>query len=80
MTSRAEIKEWFEEAEQEGATHMIVVCDTFDYEDYPVFVMEGEDPREAADKYDNKNMQKIMEVYSIALGWEAQSTGWVYNF
>jgi hypothetical protein len=72
-TTVAELKAWFEELEKAGATHMIVVCDTFDWDDYPVPVMPHEDVFEVEAKYDGKNMQKIMEVYKISLGWEAQS-------
>lgn len=68
-----QIKAWFEEAEAEGATHMLVVCDTFDWEDYPVSVMPGQDPHEVAKRYDDTNMQRIMECYKISLGWEPQS-------
>lgn len=31
-TTQQEISEWFDRGVKEGATHMIVVCDTFDYE------------------------------------------------
>ena len=36
------IREWLERAEPEH-THMIVMCDTFDHDDYPVFVESDED-------------------------------------
>ena len=65
MTSRAEIQAWFEEGKSKGATHMIVVCDTFDHEDYPVFVKPGEDVRERQKAYDGREMQRIMEVYKL---------------
>jgi len=45
-------------------THMIVVCDTFDYDDYPVYVSSLENVREVFNEYDGKNMQQVMEVYS----------------
>jgi hypothetical protein len=63
------IKGWFEEAEKEGASHMVVLMDSFDYEDYPLFVMPGENPRDKA--FDDKG--RIMECYKISLGWESQS-------
>ena len=37
--TRKDIKTWFVEGKEKGATHMIIVCDSFSYEDYPVFVM-----------------------------------------
>lgn len=69
----ADLKRWFETAEEVKATHMIVVCDTYDWEDYPVYVNPGEDPRKIAEQYSGKNMQKVMECYKISLGWESQS-------
>jgi len=72
VTSREIIRGWLEEGMRQGATHMIVVCDTFDYEDYPSYVMPGEDVREEAGAYDGKNMQRIMEVYSFSQDIEAQ--------
>ena len=51
---------------------MIVVCDTWDHEDYPVYVQEGEDPRARAGEYTEKNMQRVMEVYALHLDMESQ--------
>ncbi len=65
MTLKHEIKEWLGIGKQKGATHVIVVCDTFNYEDYPVFVMPAQSSREVAEQYDNKSMQKVMEVYDL---------------
>jgi len=63
--TREEICGWLEEAKQLGATHLIVVCDTFGHEDYPVFVMPGQNPQEKADLY-REDMEKVMEVYSLS--------------
>lgn len=51
---------------------MIVVCDTFDHEDYPVYVSEDEDVHEKAAEYDECDMQKIMEVYNLSMDIEEQ--------
>jgi hypothetical protein len=64
-TSLSEIKTWFESGVNLGCTHMIVVCDTFDYEDYPVYVHSDENAREEVSKRDGKEMQKVMEVYNL---------------
>lgn len=71
-TTRQDIKRWLNEAKEMGATHVIVVCDTFDYEDYPVFVKPGENVMEKYAEHDGKNMEKIMEVYSLKKDIEAQ--------
>ena len=71
-TSKEDIKQWLEEAKASGSTHMIVVCDTFDWEDYPVHVSKAEDVKEIVKKYDGVNMQKVMEVYSLTENHDTQ--------
>ena len=68
MTTKNEIRGWLTidvtPIGQERCTHMLVVCDTFSWEDYPVYVNEDEDVKEVCDKF-NKDMQTVMEVYSF---------------
>ena len=67
------IREWLTVNVPEGSTHMAVVCDTFDYEDYPVYVKKGEDARDKLAKYDKgENMQHLMEVYNLKMDIEKQ--------
>lgn len=80
-TTRDEIREWLERGKAQGATHMIVVCDTYDHEDYPVFVMPGEDAKAKYAEYNGQNMQRVMEVYSYARNLEEQlAADRVHNF
>ncbi len=65
-TTKEDIKEWIKRGQDQGATHMIVVCDTFDWEDYPVYVMPTEDARTKYHSYNGQNMQKVMEVYNLS--------------
>lgn len=69
---RKQIREWLQRAKKDDATHLVVVCDTFDYENYPVYVYRDEDVREVAARYDNKNMQRVAEVYNMAMDIEMQ--------
>jgi hypothetical protein len=71
-TTKTELKQWFQRGLQQGATHMIVVCDTYDWEDYPVYIEPHQNCREEAKQYDGANMQKIMEVYSMKLPMDQQ--------
>lgn len=72
-TTQEQIRSWFLTGKREHATHMIVVCDTFDHEDYPVYVKQNEDVHEVHKKYDRgTNMQRVMEVYALHLDMEAQ--------
>lgn len=63
--TRAEIAKWIEQAQEEGASYLIVVCDTFDWGDYPVTVMPDQEFWVEYDRLNGKNMQRIMEVYDL---------------
>ena len=71
MTTKETLSRWFDEGLRQGATHLIVVCDTFSYDDYPVYVKPGEDPRKIETKYSG-NMQRVMEVYALHLDKKSQ--------
>jgi len=71
-TTQDDIRRWFEEAKRRGATHIVVACDTFSNEDYPVYVMPGEDVKKVEEEYQSKKMSKVMEVYSMKLDLESQ--------
>lgn len=63
--NRKDVDRWIATAKEKGASHIISVCDTFDWDDYPVYVMPDEDLDEKKKEYDNVNMQKINEVITI---------------
>jgi hypothetical protein len=71
-TNRETIHTWLKQGKERNAIHMLVVCDTYDHEDYPVFVMTGENLAEIAREYHGSNMQKVMECYDLSLNWEGQ--------
>jgi hypothetical protein len=72
-TSLENIREWLRRGKSnKDITHLIVVCDTFSYEDYPVYITAKESVRERFNGYDGKNMQKVMEVYSFKIDLESQ--------
>jgi hypothetical protein len=64
MTTKETISDWFDRGVAQEKDFMIIVCDTFDYEDYPVFCLE-DDYNEIYNHYDGKNMQRIMESYNL---------------
>ena len=71
--TKQDISDWLNRGKKEGATHVIVVCDDYDHEDYPVYVQPGEDPREVSKRFiGTNNMQQIMEVYKLSDDLEAQ--------
>lgn len=71
-TTKEDIKDWIQRGIDQGATHMIVVCDTFDWDDYPVYVMPDEDARIKYASYNGANMQKVMEVYNLQKNIDTQ--------
>lgn len=70
--NKDDIREWFEEGVKEKATHMIIVCDTYDYEDYPVYVYKEQDAKTEVTKRDGVNMAKVMEVYNLSYNMAEQ--------
>lgn len=72
VTTKSEIREWLKISQEAGATHMIVVCDTYDHSDYPVSVIP---PVKVTDKFKecaSGSMTRVMEVYALHLDWEKQ--------
>lgn len=70
-TTRDDIRRMLSHA-AERHTHMIVVCDTFDFEDYPVFVEPEEDIKERIHFINGRSMQRVMEVYDLRKPLEPQ--------
>lgn len=80
-TLKEDLRRWFLEGVRDKATHMIIVCDTYDHEDYPVFVAVGEDVRKVVGNYNGKDMQRVMEVYDLRMDMEEQlRQDRVFNF
>jgi len=67
-----DIKGWLRRGQAEEATHVIIVHDTYDHENYPVFVLPGEDVFERASKFNGPNMQAIDEVYDLSMDIDEQ--------
>jgi hypothetical protein len=72
VASKSDIRRFWKRFEPENHSHMIVVCDTYDYDDYPVFVPKNKDVNEVIEDYRNKSMQRVMEVYSGSIDFEKQ--------
>ena len=70
-TTAEDIRAWLTYALNKNATHMLVVCDTFEWEDYPVEVYSDQSVTDIIEA-NSRNMQKVMEVYNLSLDLEAQ--------
>lgn len=65
MITKLERERWIEIGKKMGATHIISVCDTFDYDDYPVYIMPEDSLEEKKKQYDGINMQRINEIITL---------------
>jgi hypothetical protein len=74
--SRETIDRWFDCGIEKKAKWMIVVCDTFDYGDYPVYATTDEDFWRKYDEHNNRNMQTIMETYDLGRDKKTQLDEW----
>jgi hypothetical protein len=74
-TTKDDIREWFERGVDQGSTHLIVVCDTYDWSDYPVYTTSEKDARKEVSNRDGENMAKVMEVYDLNKDMEKQIEG-----
>ena len=70
--TKEDISNCFDRGVTQKATHMLIVCDTYDWEDYPVYVMPGEDVLAIYKEHMGPNMQKVMEVYNLKQPKEKQ--------
>jgi len=69
-TTKMMISGWFDEGVTLKKDFMLVVCDTFDHEDYPVYATR-EQVRQCYNEH-NENMQRVMEVYDLSFDKEKQ--------
>lgn len=69
---KAEIRRWFERGKGDGAAFMLVACDTYSWEDYPVHCASAEALRARAAELHGPNMQKVMECYDLSMDMELQ--------
>lgn len=67
-----DIERWFKEGLSRKATHVVVVCDTFDYCDFPVYVSEDQDVHRVVAASNAASMQRVMEVYKMSMDMDVQ--------
>lgn len=70
--TKEDISKWFDAGVKKDATHLIVVCDTFEHCDYPVFVTIDQDIFKERRDIDEMDMQSVMEVYNLTMDKSGQ--------
>lgn len=70
MTSPMELdnQRWSKDPRAKGMRYMLNVCDTFDYDNYPVFCKDEEELAKARERYDGRNMQQIDSIVDLKTG------------
>ncbi len=70
MTTKAEIEVWFDRGVTQEASYMLVICDTFDWDDYPVYVSSADEAKKR--RANPGEMQKFMELYDLSADKQTQ--------
>lgn len=75
MITSNDLMRWFKKGVEDKQRWMVIICDTFDYGDYPCYFTDSEKKRcteriKAARQGDN--MQRLMEVYDLSLPMDEQ--------
>lgn len=70
--SKSQIRAWVDKGVKAGATHVIIVYDQWDIEDFPVYVGKGQSVEEIVSSHNGKNMCSVMEVYNLSMDIDAQ--------
>lgn len=70
MTNYNELKNWYLEGKKDGHKFMTVVCDMFDWEDYPVY---DDKPYKHVGYRNEEKMEKVMEIYDLSIPFENQN-------
>jgi len=71
-TSKQQIEAWLKKGNTGENSHMIVMCDTFNWEDYPVYISKKESASDKLEYCRTSSMQKVVEVYSYSIDLEQQ--------
>jgi hypothetical protein len=72
ITTKDDLSIWFDEGLAQGYTHLIVVCNTFSDEDYPLYVEAYEDVQLVVKANDGVNLQEVIEVYNLSVDKNCQ--------
>ena len=72
MTTPDKIKQWLMQGQEKNARWVLIVCDTLNYEDYPIYAYAPKECREKYQQYNEKDMQRVMEIYDLHQNIEEQ--------
>lgn len=67
MVGKEEIKAWIKSGKESGYHYLIVACDTFDYEDYPIFIKDKVEVDRRIGELDQRSMQDYHHVFDLSI-------------
>lgn len=56
---------WIQRGKEQGSKYLLVVCDTFDYEYYPVYAANWDKMQEEYKRFNITNMQDVTKVIEL---------------
>ena len=65
--TKQDIERWLESAKEKNASHLIVAVDTYDHDNYPVYVGYDEDVMKEITRVESSDMQGIDEIYNMSM-------------
>ncbi len=76
-----DIQNWLKYAKEEGASHLIVAVDRFNFENYPVYISHDQKIEKEIKRIENQDLQGIDEIYNMSIDIDKQLAfcGKVYN-
>lgn len=63
--TRNNVDKWIEIGKEKRSRWILSMCDTYDYEDYPIYVDSSENIKTVIKFNQTQSMQKINEIISI---------------
>jgi len=69
------LSNWFDRGVENNQKWMVIICDTFDYEDFPVYFGESQVDdckKRIREAQHGDNMQQLMEIYDLTASKDLQ--------
>ena len=63
---------WFKEGQSKNAHHMLIMRDTYEYEDYPVYVLKNEDTKKKIRELRENDNQVVQAIFDLSLDMDSQ--------
>jgi len=67
-----DIHRWIAKAKEKGASHLIIAVDTYDHENYPVYIGYNENIKKEIGRIRSAELQGIDEIYNMSMDIDKQ--------